>query len=155
MKLLITQIKLEHRLSALLQLHLHSRNNTRLKCIGQIQLHDRLDEKKHLSFAVWCHWYKRFDDMFPCLLTSHFHRLSQCVFRSVYLLAIYARHPSILEQSLLYNIGYNYICWTRRQNPFTSILSVGRWEVTWYLDRFDVCRIYVKVALVLLQAILW
>ena len=35
MKLLITQMKLEHRLSALLQLHLHSQLNIGLHGIGQ------------------------------------------------------------------------------------------------------------------------
>ena len=33
-------MKLEHRLSALLQLHLHSQHNTWLQWIGQRQLHD-------------------------------------------------------------------------------------------------------------------
>ena len=40
MKLSITQVQLEHRLSALLQLHLHSRLNTWLHWIGQRQLQD-------------------------------------------------------------------------------------------------------------------
>ena len=39
-KLLITQMQLEHRLSALLQLHLHSHHNTWLQWVGQRQLQD-------------------------------------------------------------------------------------------------------------------
>ena len=40
-KLVITQMKLEHGLSALLQLHLHSRLDTWLQWIGQRQLQDK------------------------------------------------------------------------------------------------------------------
>ena len=48
MKLLITQMLLEHRLSALLQLHLHSQLNTSLHWIGQRQLHD---ETRNIIFG--------------------------------------------------------------------------------------------------------
>ena len=37
---MITQMQLEHRLSALLQLQFHSRLNTQLKWIGQRKLQD-------------------------------------------------------------------------------------------------------------------
>ena len=42
---------LEHRLSALLQLHLHSQLNTRLQWIGQRQLQDQMTII--LSFGIW------------------------------------------------------------------------------------------------------
>ena len=41
-KLLITQMQLEHRLPALLQLHIHSQLNTWLQWIGQRQLQDEI-----------------------------------------------------------------------------------------------------------------
>ena len=47
-KLLITQVQLEHRLSALLQLHIRSRLNTWLQWIGQRQ---RQDETRNIK--VW------------------------------------------------------------------------------------------------------
>ena len=48
MKLLISQMQLEHRLSVLLQLHLHSRLNNWLHWIGQMQLNDETR-----NFKVW------------------------------------------------------------------------------------------------------
>ena len=50
MKLVITQMQLEHRLSALLQLHLHSRLNTWLTWIGQLQ--DETRNIKVLGFGA-------------------------------------------------------------------------------------------------------
>ena len=48
----ITQMYLEHRMSALLQLHLHSRLNTWLQCIGQSQLQDEARNIKLLGFGA-------------------------------------------------------------------------------------------------------
>ena len=48
MKLSITQMCLEHRLSALLQLHLHSQLNTWLQWIGQRRLQDET-----INIYVW------------------------------------------------------------------------------------------------------
>ena len=48
---------LEHRLSALLQLHLHSRPNTWLQWAGQKATASRDDNG--LSFSIWCVWYRR------------------------------------------------------------------------------------------------
>ena len=48
-------MKLEHRLSSLLQLHLHSRFNIRLQWIGQRRY------EKHFSFGIWCDLYQRYN----------------------------------------------------------------------------------------------
>ena len=48
MELFITHMKLENRLSALLQLDLHSQLNTWLQWIGQRQLHDET-----INIYVW------------------------------------------------------------------------------------------------------
>ena len=50
-------MQLEHRLSALFQLHLHSQVNTWLPYIALRQLARRDD--KYLSFGIWCHLYWR------------------------------------------------------------------------------------------------
>ena len=60
-KLLIIQTWLEHRLSALLQPHLHSRLNI-LLLLDWAKATARRDEK-YLSFGIWCGLYERYHAM--------------------------------------------------------------------------------------------
>ena len=49
---MITQMWLEHRLSALLQLHLHSPPNTQLQWIGQTQLQEEMRNISDMGFGA-------------------------------------------------------------------------------------------------------
>ena len=57
-------MELEHRLSALLQLHLHSRHSTWLLWIGQRQLQDEARYNKVLGFGV--SYIRDFTVLMPC-----------------------------------------------------------------------------------------
>ena len=77
-------MQLEHRLSALLQLHLHSQLNTWVQWIGQQQLQDETTDIKVLGFGaafirdltVCKHtktstkWQPAADDIFKCILLN-------------------------------------------------------------------------------------
>ena len=162
-KLLITQM-LEHRLSALLQLHLHSRPNAWLQRIGRRQLHDEtgnisvlgFDESYIRGLTVQCSFH---GDMCTCTrvhaqmqvakqisyLLNHWY--DECIFitfiilnDTVYLsvLSHFCKDTIVLNNIIFYKIIYSVILLASDQKPFESMQAWCSFYILDVCNRWDI-----------------